>query len=180
MRPGEDLRIGGPAGGSRLSAPRAAFAFGARLTGSFAVSVAAVVVGIGWLYVLRGLGWPTAGPRLGDSLPLMQLAGGDGQPLTRLLLAWLPTGMIAGAVLIRTPRTWRALIVGILGLALLLLASQVSYALARNVRLGDVIWTRSPGAGAWLEGLMLAVGAALPGRLRGDLLLRAGQRGYAA
>src|SRR5581483_5207854 len=55
------------------------------------VVVVALLVGIGWLYVLRGLGWFGFGPRVHDSLPLLQLAGFDAQPLARLAVGWLAT-----------------------------------------------------------------------------------------
>jgi hypothetical protein len=45
--------------------------------------VAAASVGL--LYHLRHLRWLAIGPRIPDSLPLLQLAGFDGQPLARVL-----------------------------------------------------------------------------------------------
>ena len=51
-----------------------------------------LLAGYGWLYVLRGLGWLGAGPAVGDALPLLQLAGFDGQPLLRVVVAWLLAG----------------------------------------------------------------------------------------
>ena len=47
----------------------------------------ASAVSIGLLYSFRGLGWFSGGPRIGDALPLLQLAGFDGQPLDRVLVA---------------------------------------------------------------------------------------------
>ena len=163
-----------------------------------AIRVAAAIVGVavalvaalGWLYMLRGLGWFGLGPRIGDSLPLLQLAGSDGQPLLRVIVAWIPAGMVAGAALIALPRLPRAVLAALLGMAVLALASQASFAVARNLRLGDVLWSRSPGAGPWLEGLLFAIGCALrgadarrPGRLTrrtrqwlGSILGQAGLR----
>jgi hypothetical protein len=139
-----------------------ALAAGTRGSLALVVVLAAIAAGVGWLYAMRDVGWLAAGPRLPDALPLLQLAGTDGQPLSRVALAWLPAGIAAGLALSRLPRPWRAALAGALGLGLLLLASQSSYALARNVRLSDVLWTRDPGSGAWVEALLFAIGCALP------------------
>jgi hypothetical protein len=146
-------------GWSQLTAGAAARALLAVL-----VIVVAVVAGIGWLYALRGLGWFDAGPRIPDSLPLLQLAGFDAQPLARLLVAWLPCGALAGALLLqRRPSPWRAMLTLMLSLPLLLLAAQLSFALARNLRVDQVLWSHWPGLGPWLEGLLLAAGSLVPG-----------------
>ncbi len=122
------------------------------------------VAGVGLLYALRGVHWFSVGPRISDSLPLLQLAGFDGQPLARVIVAWLAAGMIIGAALIRLGPLPRCVLVGLLGLVILLLASDASFALARNLGLGGVLLDRAPGLGPWLEGLLLAVGSALPRR----------------
>ena len=57
------------------------------------------------------------------------------------------------------------MLVGILSLLALLLASQAAYALARNLRLSDILFSRSPGPGPWIESLTFALGCALPRRL---------------
>lgn len=144
-------------------ARRAASLAGGTLT-LIAVVIVALLAGLGWLYVLRGLGWLNSGPNVADSLPLLQLAGYDGQPLLRVVVAWLLVGLVAGLALRRTPRLRRTAFAGLLALALLLLASQASYALARNLRFSAVVFSRGPGAGPWLEALAFAVGCALPGR----------------
>ena len=145
-----------------------AFGTGARGALTVAVLLAGLLAGLGWLYVLRGLGWFAIGPGVRDSLPLLQLAGFDLQPLGRVVVAWLAAGVVAGVALVRVPRPRRALLAGVLGIVLLLFASQVSYALTRNLRLSDVVWSRHPGVGPWLEGLLFVVGCVLPGRvLRG-------------
>jgi hypothetical protein len=138
---------------------------GARVAVAVVTLVAAVIAGLGWLYALRGLGWFALGPRVGDSLPLLQLAGFDAQPLLRLVVAWLPAGFVAAMALSGLPRAWRLAIGGTVAVALLLLASQASYALARNLRFSAVLWSRQPGAGPWFEGLLFAVGCALAGRV---------------
>ncbi len=121
-----------------------------------------LLAGYGWLYLLSGAGWLAAGPRVSDSLPLLQLAGFDGQPLARVLAAWVLAGGLAGLALRRLTRPRRTVIAAVLGLALLLLAAQASYAVARNLRFADIVLSREPGLGPWLEGLVFAAGCALP------------------
>jgi hypothetical protein len=149
-------RAGGPV-------TRAVGAAGSRI-GFVLVVIFGLLAGDGWLYLLRGAGWFTAGPSVGDSLPLLQLAGFDGQPLLRVVVAWLLVGTLAGLALIRVRPLRRTVLAGVLGLLLLLLASQVSYALARNLRLTDILLSRSPGLGPWLEAVIFAVGCLLPRR----------------
>lgn len=126
--------------------------------------IAAVLAGVGWLYVLRGLRWFALGGRVGDALPLLQLAGGDGQPVVRVAVAWLAAGLVAGVVLGGLTRLWRIGVCGGVALILLLAASQASYALARNLRFSAVLWARSPGAGPWVEALLFAAGCGLLAR----------------
>jgi hypothetical protein len=134
---------------------------GAALT--LPVIFVALLAGEGWLYALRSFGWFSSGPMVGDSLPLLQLAGFDRQPLARVVVAWLLAGVMLGLPLARVPRRWLAMSVAPVALVLLLVASQASFALTRNLRFTDVLWTRSPGLGPWLEGLLLAAGCCVPG-----------------
>ncbi len=126
-----------------------------------------LLTGFGWGYVLRSLGWLAVGPRIGDSLPLLQLAGFDGQPLLRVVIAWLLAGGLAGRLLVSVRPGRRAVIAGLLGLMLLLLASQTANALTRNLRFVHVLLHRPPGAGPWLEAMCFALGCFLPRRLVG-------------
>jgi hypothetical protein len=130
--------------------------------GAVLILVLSLLAGVGWLYLLRSLGWFTLGPRLGDSLPLLHLAGFDGQPLVRDAVAWLLAGIVFGLALIRIAPWRRALLAGVLGLALLLFASQAAFALAENLRLSAVLVDRAPGVGPWFEALVFAAGSALP------------------
>lgn len=139
----------------------------ARGAGAGLVVVVALVAAVGWLYVLRGTRSFVAGPNVNDSLPLLQLAGFDAQPLLRVAVAFLPAGIVAGVALRRFGRISRAMIAAVLGAALLLFASQVSFALARNLRLGDVVWSRGPGLGPGLEAALFGIGCLLPAQLRG-------------
>ena len=53
--------------------------------------------------------------------------------------------------------------VGVFALFVMLVGSDASYALARNLRLGPVLLGRSPALGPSLEALLLALASALPG-----------------
>ena len=136
----------------------------------------ALLAALGWLYVLRGLGWFAIGPRVCDALPLLQLAGFDVQPLGRVVVAWLAAGMVAGVALAWMPRLWRGVLAGLVAIVALSMASQASFALTRNLRFGDVIWSRRPGAGPLLEAVLFALGAVLPGRLPRGWAARVGRR----
>jgi hypothetical protein len=138
------------------------------------VLFAGLLAGTGWLYVLRGLQWLGLGPRVADSLPLLQLASFDGQPLLRVLIAWVLAGALAGVALAAVPPRRRAAMALVAGLVLLALASQASYALARNLGFADVVFSRTPGSGPVVEAAAFALGCWLPRALnRGD---RRGQR----
>ena len=140
--------------------------------------VVTLVSGFGWLYALRGLGWPSSGPAIHDALPLLQLAGRDTQPLARVALAWLAAGLTAGAILSRLPRLRRTAPAAGLALVLLLLSSQAASALTRNQRFFHTLLSRRPGIGPWLEAVLFAAGCALPGALgRFDVLRQLGLRG---
>lgn len=143
-----------------------------------------LIGGLGWVYALRQEGWLKAGPRVGDALPLLQLASFDRQPLLRVVTAWLLSGLIAGFVLARLGRFRRLLAVAPTAVVLLWLESDASHALARNLRFGDVLTHRWPGPGTWLAAALFTLAAALPGRIPrpprplargGDLGLRGGQ-----
>ncbi len=139
--------------------------------------LATLLAGVGWLYALRGLGWLSGGPKISDSLPLLQLSGRDAQPLERVVVAWLAAGLVAGVVLRRLPRSGRAAAAGVIGLVVLLLASQASFSATRNVSFGHALFSRTPGLGPWLEAGMFTVGCLLPGRAsRPDLQGRVGSQ----
>jgi len=153
--------------------------------GAAVATALAVFAGTGLLYGLRGLGWAASGPRLADALPLLQLAGADARPLAQVAVAWLLAGAVLGLMLRPFGAAARVMIAGALGLLLLLFASEASFAVARNLRLSDVLAGRVPGVGAWLEGLLLCAGAALPearwlqGARRCGAALAATVRGHA-
>jgi len=125
------------------------------------VTPLAIAAGVGWTYVFWELGWFAAGPRVGDSLPLLQLAGLDAQPLVRIIIAWVATGLVAGILLARLPRSARIATGAGVGAGCLLLASQASYAVARNQATAHVLWSRWPGAGPWIAALLFMIGLVL-------------------
>ena len=138
-----------------------------RVVGGSALGAAALVVcsgaALGLLYTMRQLRWLAVGPPIPDALPLLQLAGFDAQPLARVLVAALLAGLALGAALIRVERQRRVIFVGVFALFVMLVGSDASYALARNLRLGPVLLGRSPALGPSLEALLLALASALPG-----------------
>ena len=125
--------------------------------------VVSVFAGIGLLYALRGLGWAAVGPPVPDSVPLLALAHHAAQPLARVAIAWLATGAAFGILTAWIAPRRRVLVALLPALILLLLASDASFALSENLRLSGVLWGRVPPSGAWVEALLFAVGAAIPG-----------------
>jgi len=126
------------------------------------IALAGLLAGLGWLYVLRGLHWLGLGPRISDALPLLQLAAADGQPLMRLIVAWVLAGAVTGVALAEVAPSRRAALALVLALAVLLLASQASYALARNTAFSATVFSRTPGLGPLLEACAFALGCYLP------------------
>lgn len=135
----------------------------------------AVMAMLGLLYWMRQLALLSLGPRAGDALPLLQLAGFDGQPVGRVLVASLLAGLALGVVLSGFDRSRRIVLVGVFALLLTLMQSDSSYALARNLHFGGVLLHRTPGLGPWLEAVIFTAACALPGpmpRLRLSELAR--------
>jgi hypothetical protein len=149
-------------GGERRAGVVAAILF--RTVASAGATLAVVVCaisGVGLLYSLRQLHWLTVGPSIPDALPLLQLAGFAGQPAARVIVAWLPAGVVLGLALRRFSAPRRALLILMFGTVLLLFGSDGCYALARNLRLGSVLLHREPGLGPWVECLLLAAPSAI-------------------
>jgi hypothetical protein len=131
------------------------------------IVVAGLLAGTGWLYVLRGLHWLGVGPRISDALPLLQLAASDGQPLLRVIVAWVLAGVLTGVALAEMAPHRRTALTLVLALALLLVASQGSYALARNTAFSATVFSRAPGLGPVLEACAFALGCYLPRPAKG-------------
>ena len=135
---------------------------GGSVLGAAAILVCSVAE-LGLLYAMRQLRWLAVGPRVPDALPLLQLAGFDAQPVARVLAATLAVGLALGLALIRVERRRRVVLVAVFALLVMLVGSDASYALARNLRLGPILLNRSPAVGPCLEALALALASALPG-----------------
>jgi enterochelin esterase-like enzyme len=188
---GQDLVVGlsdtelPRAPGSRAARRQRSWRATARLTVRGIGGVAAVTLTcgaalatVGLTYALRGMGWLALGPRVPDALPLLQLAGFAGQPLTRVAAAALLSGAAAGVLLQRLSAGTRASLVLLAASFTLLVASDASFALAHNLRFTSVALTRTPGLGPWLQALLLAVASAAPElwrtrRVRSTLEVRA-------
>ena len=140
------------------------------------IVVAGLLAGTGWLYLLRGLGWLDVGPRVGDALPLLQLASADGQPLGRVLVAWAGAGALTGVALGATAPRHRAGLALVVALVVLLFGAQASYALTRNLSLSSTLLSHAPGLGPALEAIAFALGCWLPRRLDDRDPPRSGRR----
>jgi hypothetical protein len=126
------------------------------------VMVAAVGGGIGWLYALRHVHALKFGPRLTDALPLQRLAGGAAQPLGRLVVAWLPTGIAAGfalAFVARLRRPARAAVVFVSSLVLVLLIAAASDSLTHNEPIRRHLHEQPHRAATWVAAGLMALGA---------------------
>jgi hypothetical protein len=130
--------------------------------GAVTLTCGAALAAVGLTYALRDTGWLGLGPRVPDALPLLQLAGFAGQPLTRVAAAALLSGAAVGFLLQRLSAGTRASLVLLAASFTLLVTSDASFALARNLRFTSVALTRTPGLGPWLQALLLAVASAAP------------------
>jgi enterochelin esterase-like enzyme len=157
----------GPAGITLRPRAQAVLRAVAESTFGASALLACALTALGLLYRLRQLHWLAIGPRVPDTLPLLQLAGFDGQPLARVLVAGLAAGLALGVALAHASRPRQVVLVGVLGATLMLAGSDASYALARNLRLGEVMLNRTPGLGPWLLALLLLAGSAVPRALGG-------------
>jgi hypothetical protein len=149
---------------------RAAAVAGLRGLALAATVVVVVLAGTGWLYLLRGSGALAFGPALAEALPLQRLAGGAAQPLARIAAAWVPTGLVAGALLARAGFARRAVRAGLLfagAAALLIVLSGVSDAITESDPLASHMGAQPGRAAIWTTAALLALGAAVPrGRRR--------------
>jgi len=127
------------------------------------LAVLTVPAGIGFLYLLRRSGALDVGPGVHGALPLQQLAGGETQPLARVIVSWLVAGLVAGAALARVSRV--RVLVGLVGLALLgalllLAAGAGADAVAISDNLGPHLAPQLGRAGTWMAVALLVLGAA--------------------
>jgi hypothetical protein len=137
----------------------------ARPLAAAGVVVGGTAAGIGWLYLLRHAGSLSAGPRIDEALPLQRLAGGDVQPLARLVVAWVPAGVISGLILTAAGfrrRAPRAALMFVTTLVLLLALGAAADAVTASESLQDHLGAQPQRAATWLAAALVALGAALP------------------
>jgi hypothetical protein len=151
-------------------AARVAGVAGARGLALAATVIVVVLAGTGWLYLLRDSGALSGGPSLAEALPLQRLAGDAAQPLGRIVVAWLPAGLVAGVLLARAGfarRLPRAALVLAAAAALLMLLGGVSDAITESDPLTAFMGAQPGRAAIWTAAALLALGAAVaPGRRR--------------
>jgi hypothetical protein len=132
------------------------------------LGVLAPVAGIGLLYLLRNAGVAHAGPFSSGALPLQQLDNTDAQPLARMALAWLPVGIVTGAVIATFTRSsWAALLSLFTLVALVVLDSSagVSDSVANNESLTQHLTAPLGVSGTWVSLVLVVIGAGLGGWL---------------
>ncbi len=134
-----------------------------RSVAGWLLAVLTVPAGIGFLYLMRRSGALAVGPGVHGALPLQQLAGGETQPLARVVVAWLAAGLVAGASLARVSRV--RVLPGLVGLALLgalllLAAGAGADAVAISDNLGPHLAPQLGRPGTWVAVGLLVLGAA--------------------
>jgi hypothetical protein len=128
--------------------------------------VLAVCAGVGWLYLLRRVGGLAVGPHIGGALPLQQLAGNADQPLLRLVVAWLPAGILAGAALVALTRLGamvRTVLVLGCSAVLLVVAGAISDAAAISDPLSTHFSAQAGRTGTWVAVALMVIGSLLAG-----------------
>lgn len=129
---------------------------------AWVLAVAAVLAGLGWLYLLAKLHAFDVGPHQAGALPLEQLASKDQQPLGRMALAWLPAGAAATLALTlvgRVSPVSAPVGVGLLAAAIMYVTTAVSDALARNEPLADHFGPAARESGLWSAVALILLGS---------------------
>lgn len=136
-----------------------------RLLAGASTVLAAVAAGLGWLYLLRHTGALAVGPRVREALPLQRLAGGDRQPLVRMLVAWTPAAVVAAAALARFThlrRPARALAAGGGAAALLWVTGAMSDAVTETESFVGHLGPQVGRVAIWLPAALFAACALMP------------------
>jgi hypothetical protein len=137
------------------------------VAGSAVVVVAAVMGGVGTLYLLRRLGVLGYGPDVAGALPLQRLDRSDPQPLVRVAAAWLPAGMVAGLAVRRHLRAPVAtVVVALVAVVLLIAFGAVSDAATVSGAVGSHVSSQVTRTGTWVAAALMTVGASLVHRRR--------------
>jgi hypothetical protein len=123
----------------------------------------AVFAGFGWLYVLHRSGHLAAGPDLPEALPLQRLAGGAAQPVSRMLLAWLPAGLVAGVALKAVGMgRWRGVAVFVAAAVVLIALGASADAVTASEQLLPHVVPQLSRAAIWMAAALVGIGAAVP------------------
>jgi hypothetical protein len=141
----------------------------ARIAATPLVLLITVAAGAGWLELLRRSGALHAGARITGALPLDRLAGHAGQPLLRVLAAWIPAGLACGAALYAMTgwsRPVRGMLAGLGGFAIVFVAGGLSDAVTASDPLGSHFSAQWHHQATWLVPVILAACAVIPGRSR--------------
>jgi hypothetical protein len=152
----------------------------ARIAVTPLVILLTVAAGAGWLELLRRSGAFAAGPRITGALPLDRLARHDAQPLLRVLAAWVPAGLAAGAALLALTgwsRPARGLLVGLGSFAVVFVVGGLSQAVTASDPLGSHFAQQWQLEATWLVPAILAACAVMPGRSRPPRDTRAAEPG---
>jgi hypothetical protein len=136
---------------------------GLRRAAAWAITVLSVPAGIGFLYATRTAGALAVGPSIHGALPLQQLARGESQPLLRMLVAWIPAGVVAGLALGAVGRHGRLtslLIAGATATVLLLCAGAAADAVAVSETVWRHVLPQLQRAGTWIAVACMLTGSA--------------------
>jgi hypothetical protein len=134
------------------------------------VVLLAVAAGTGWLYLLRSWHVLAVGPRVPGSLELERLAAADAQPLLRVLAAWVPAGLAAGAALawlVPLRRGLLAAAAGACAFVLLMGLGAASDAIENSETLGRHLSAQPGRVGPWVAAGAVLIGTYLGARARG-------------
>lgn len=126
-------------------------------------SVVVTLAGFGWLYVLHRGNALGAGPSVPEALPLQRLAGGAAQPLSRVALAWLPAGVVAGVAL-RSAGLGRGRGAAVFAVCLVLLLAMgaAADAITASEPLARHVAPQLHREATWVAAALLGLGAAIP------------------
>src|SRR5438132_1352567 len=134
--------------------------------------LAVVLATIGWLYAVRAGEVP--GPRIGEALPLDELARHSSAPLGWFVAVWTVAALLLAAAA-RWARVERltAALAFTLGVNLLLyVATGTSLAITRQVPVRDALFAAGKLGAVYVPGAIVGLGVAALGRM-----VRRGRRG---
>jgi hypothetical protein len=126
--------------------------------------VAATAAGVGWLYLLRDVGALGFGPSVTGALPLQRLVGADAQPLARLVVTWVPAGLVAGAALAALTglgRRARVAVAGVAAWVVLAATGAAADAVTANERLTQHLTGQLRHPGLWVAVAFVCAGAVI-------------------